>query len=55
VSLGEDTAAICDTTGGDEDAVAAFLEQMAGGGPALELAVGTAGWSTWSTTRGTTS
>jgi SAM-dependent methyltransferase len=41
-SFGEETAAIYDDTPrGDESAAVAFLEQRAGGGPALELAVGT--------------
>jgi SAM-dependent methyltransferase len=41
-SFGEDTAAIYDDTPrGDEEAAVAFLEQLAGGGPALELAIGT--------------
>ncbi len=41
-SFDEDAAAIYDDTPrGDEAAAAAFLEQRAGGGPALELAIGT--------------
>jgi SAM-dependent methyltransferase len=42
-SFGEDTAARYDqaTAGTDTPATVAFLEQMAGGGPALELAIGT--------------
>lgn len=41
-SFDEDTAAIYDDTPrGDEDAAVAFLERLAGDGPALELAVGT--------------
>jgi SAM-dependent methyltransferase len=42
LSFGEDTAAIYDNAGrGDELVTVAFLEQLAGGGPALELAIGT--------------
>lgn len=42
LSFGEDVAArYDDTPRGDEDAAVAFLEQFAGGGPALELAIGT--------------
>lgn len=42
-SFGEDVAAIYDRDSqrGDEAATVAFLEQLAGDGPALELAVGT--------------
>jgi len=43
MSFGEDTAEIYDKTAvrGDEVATVAFLEQLARGGPALELAIGT--------------
>lgn len=42
MSFGEDVAeAYDDAPRGDEDAAVAFLEGLAGGGPALELAVGT--------------
>ena len=42
MSFGEDVAeAYDDAPRGDEDAAVAFLEGMAGGGPALELAIGT--------------
>jgi SAM-dependent methyltransferase len=42
MSFGEDTAEIYDDEPrGDEEAAVAFLEQLAGGGPALELAIGT--------------
>lgn len=42
MSFGEDTAARYDETPrGDEDAAVAFLGSLAGGGPALELAIGT--------------
>jgi len=42
LSFGEDTAEIYDDVNrGDELAAVAFLEQLAGGGPALELAIGT--------------
>lgn len=42
MSFGEDTAEIYDDEPrGDESAAVAFLEQLAGGGPALELAIGT--------------
>ncbi len=42
LSFGEDAAAIYDHAGrGDEVATVAFLEQLARGGPALELAIGT--------------
>ena len=42
LSFGEDAAAIYDNAGrGDEVATVAFLEQLARGGPALELAIGT--------------
>ena len=42
-SFGEDVAEYYDelSVRGDEDATVAFLEQMAGGGSALELAIGT--------------
>ena len=42
-SFGEDVAAIYDrhSPRGDEAATVAFLEQLAGDGPALELAIGT--------------
>jgi len=42
-SFGEDMAEIYDdvVTRGDEPATVAFLEQLANGGPALELAIGT--------------
>ena len=41
-SFGEDAAEIYDASPrGDEAATVAFLEQLAGGGPALELAIGT--------------
>ncbi len=42
-SFGEDVAAIYDDLSprGDTAATVAFLEQLAGGGPALELAIGT--------------
>jgi SAM-dependent methyltransferase len=42
MSFGEDAAEIYDDEPrGDESAAVAFLEQLAGGGPALELAIGT--------------
>jgi SAM-dependent methyltransferase len=42
MSHGEEVAAIYDDElRGDEDAAVAFLEELAGGGPALELAIGT--------------
>src|SRR5947199_3281640 len=42
MSFGEETAGLYDEAPrGDEDAAVAFLEQLAGGGPALELAIGT--------------
>ena len=42
LSFGEDAAEIYDDINrGDEVAAVAFLEQLAGGGPALELAIGT--------------
>ena len=43
MSFGEDVAAIYDETSprGDEASTVAFLEQLAKGGPALELAIGT--------------
>ena len=42
LSFGEETAeAYDDELRGDEDATVAFLEQLARGGPALELAIGT--------------
>jgi SAM-dependent methyltransferase len=42
MSFGEDTAEIYDDSPrGDESAAVAFLEELAGGGPALELAIGT--------------
>jgi SAM-dependent methyltransferase len=43
LSFGEETAEIYDDLSqrGDEPATVAFLEQLAGGGPALELAIGT--------------
>ena len=42
MSFGEDVAARYDDVArGDEAAAVAFLEQLAGGGPALELAIGT--------------
>jgi SAM-dependent methyltransferase len=42
MSFGEDVAKTYDDEPrGDEDAAVAFLEKLAGGGPALELAVGT--------------
>jgi SAM-dependent methyltransferase len=42
LSFGEDTAEIYDEAPrGDEMAAVAFLEELAGGGPALELAIGT--------------
>ncbi|GAC1522154.1 MAG: class I SAM-dependent methyltransferase [Chloroflexota bacterium] len=42
LSFGEDTAAIYDDDSrGDEEATVDLLEQLAGGGPALELAIGT--------------
>ena len=42
MSFGEDVAArYDDVERGDESAAVAFLEQLAGGGPALELAIGT--------------
>ena len=42
MSFGEDVARTYDDEPrGDEDAAVAFLEELAGGGPALELAVGT--------------
>lgn len=42
MSFGEDTAEIYDDEPrGDESAAVSFLEQLAGGGPALELAIGT--------------
>ena len=42
MSFGEDTAEIYDDElRGDEEAAVSFLERLAGGGPALELAIGT--------------
>jgi SAM-dependent methyltransferase len=42
MSFGEDTAEIYDQEPrGDEEVAVAFLERLAGGGPALELAIGT--------------
>lgn len=42
MSFGEDVARICrDVQRGDENSAVAFLEQLAGSGPALELAIGT--------------
>src|SRR5215212_5044548 len=42
MSFGEDVAKTYDEElRGDEDAAVAFLEKLAGGGPALELAIGT--------------
>ena len=42
ISFGEEVAAIYDQTPrGDEDETITFLERLAGGGPALELAIGT--------------
>ena len=42
MSFGEEAAEIYDDVPrGDESAAVAFLEQLAGGGPALELAIGT--------------
>jgi SAM-dependent methyltransferase len=42
MSFGEDVARMCrDVQRGDESAAVAFLEQLAGPGPALELAIGT--------------
>jgi ubiquinone/menaquinone biosynthesis C-methylase UbiE len=42
MSFGEDVAEIYDNSPrGDESVAVAFLEQLAGGGPALELAIGT--------------
>ena len=42
MSFGEDVAKTYDEVQrGDEDAAVAFLEELAGGGPALKLAVGT--------------
>src|SRR5215207_7525836 len=42
MSFGEDVAKMYDDEQrGDENAAVAFLEKLAGGGPALELAVGT--------------
>jgi SAM-dependent methyltransferase len=42
MSFGEDVAKTYDDEQrGDEDAAVAFLEKLAGGGPALELAIGT--------------
>jgi SAM-dependent methyltransferase len=42
MSFGEETAEIYDDeTRGDEEAAVSFLEHLAGGGPALELAIGT--------------
>ena len=42
LSFGEaDAATYDDSSRGDEDATVAFLEQLAQGGPALELAIGT--------------
>jgi len=42
LSFGEDTAEVYDDVDrGDEVATVAFLEQLAGAGPALELAIGT--------------
>jgi len=42
LSFGEDTAEVYDDVKrGDEVATVAFLEHLAGGGPALELAIGT--------------
>lgn len=42
MSFGEETAeSYDDEPRGDEEAAVSFLEQLAGGGPALELAIGT--------------
>jgi SAM-dependent methyltransferase len=42
MSFGEDVARMCrDVQRGDEISAVAFLEQLAGSGPALELAIGT--------------
>jgi hypothetical protein len=43
MTFGEDNAEIYDDLAvrGDEEATVAFLEELAGGGPALELAIGT--------------
>ncbi|MDF2760118.1 MAG: methyltransferase, partial [Thermomicrobiales bacterium] len=42
MSFGEDVAKTYDDAPrGDENAAVAFLDELAGGGPALELAVGT--------------
>src|ERR687894_1769235 len=42
MSFGEEVAKMYDDEQrGDEDAAVAFLERLAGGGPALELAIGT--------------
>ena len=41
MSFGEDVARTYDVQRGDEAEAVAFLEKLAGGGPALELAVGT--------------
>jgi SAM-dependent methyltransferase len=42
MSFGEDVARMCrDVQRGDENSAVAFLEQLAGSGPALELAIGT--------------
>jgi SAM-dependent methyltransferase len=42
MSFGEDVARMCrDVQRGDESSAVAFLEQLAGSGPALELAIGT--------------
>ena len=42
MSFGEETAEIYDDEArGDEEAAVSFLEHLAGGGPALELAIGT--------------
>src|ERR671919_366470 len=41
MSFGEDVAKMYDEQRGDENAAVAFLEKLADGGPALELAVGT--------------
>ena len=44
MSFGEDVARTYDDVQrGDENAAVAFLEKLAGGGPALELAIGTGG------------
>lgn len=42
MSFGEDVARMCrDVRRGDEESAVTFLEQLAGSGPALELAIGT--------------